>query len=505
MQNEQSTCSGRDRRNLLPRRGGSSSRRAVAAMALAVALSASAALAQPGGAPEMRPVDKAFAQAKQAADAAHEANRKEYAGKDRYLVRPGLLADKEKRTVKVWAAASELTDDDPVEFFLIHEDSGKAYEALAISYAKPSDVHAALEFIGMAPGEPIDYPQLRFWPKGERVALSFAWEADGKPRQASGFDLVRDMKTGKTMEDTGLMFVGSRTRTTDDGKTVYAADVAAGMSIASTYNEPTTVLDIPWQAPQGTVYGRFKPNPDQRLDAATPLTITLQPRRKADNPRVRNLRLFIKPPRAMYNEQSLRYELMDEAALDGARVEAPLNDKPTLVSLFAALEAIRGKDQDPFVTIAAVPDLKLGQMQTAAEMIAKIDKRDGIRVEPPLQGHLYYKAFTPDPKRRALEERLFHGWELTIRRRGETIDLDLSAAEDVRNPQTGEWELRVQRFEAKTPKEIAATMRKVDVRGPRDVYVFAPADLTYGKLLRALQPAIESHNTVLVYLDLEAD
>lgn len=469
------------------------------------AVTATAALAQPGGAPAADPVAEAFAEARAIAEKAHEANREQYAGKDRYLVRPGLLADKQARTVKLWATATQLTNDDPVEFFLIHEDSGKAYESLSVAYAMPSDVHEALEFIGMSPGEPVNYPALRFWPKGERVSITFAWQADGKAQKASAFELVRDMKTGRTMRESGAMFVGSRIRMTEAGEKVYAADVAGGMSIASTFNEPTTVLDIPLQAPQGTVYGRFKPNPERRLEAGTPLQVTLSPRREPDNPRVRNLRLFIKPPRAMYNEQSLRYELMDEATLGGAKPQAPLNDKSTLVSLFAAFEKVRQQNQDPYVTIAPVPDMTLAQVKQAAQVIARVDKPGGIRVEPPLEGHLFYKAFTPDPRRRELEERLFHGWELKVRRRGEQVELMLSDAEDVRNPQTGAWELEVNRFEADTPEQVAATMRKVDVRGPRDVYVFAPADLTYGKLLQALQPAIRSHNTMLIYLEDEED
>lgn len=460
------------------------------------------AFAQPGAAAPGPKADEAadrFAEARRLADEAYKADRAAHGDDDRYLVRPGLLADKKARTVLVHAAATTLADEDPVEFFLIHENSGKAYESLAISYARPSDVHDALAFIGMAPGEPIDYPDLRFWPKGERVSMTFAWKQANAAAKASAFDLVRDARTAKAMADTGLMFVGSRTLTRPDGKEVYAADELAGMSIASTFNEPTTVLDIPFQAPQGTVYGRFTPHPDRRLKGGTPLEITIKPRRAQDDPRVRDLWLSIKPPPAGRDELSLRYELLDAKNLGTAEAAEPLNDKPSLVSMFAALEKVRGKEQDPFVTFAPSDKLTLGQVKEAAELLARIDKPEGVRVEPPLEGELYYKAFLPDPARRDIQKRVFHGWELHITPVDDGMNLELTAAEDVRNQTTGKWELNVQQYPVDGPKDVAQTLNKVDARGPRDVYVFAPKDLAYGDLLEALRPALPTHNTVLVY------
>lgn len=471
--------------------------------ALIAAALLSPAFGQFGGPAEQAEADTGrYADARKLAAEADEQNRKQHAGDDRYLVRPGLLADREAREVTLWGAATELSDNDPVEFFAIHADSGKTYEALAVSFARPSDLHEALTFLGMSPGEPIDYPDLRFWPKGERVSMTFHWDDEKrKTKSASAFKLVRNMKTGAPMTQTGLMFVGSVIRQRENGEKVYAADVANGMSIASTYNEPTTVLDVPRQAPQGTVYGQYKPNPKMRLAVGTPLKITIAPRRPADKPRVRDLRLVIKPaPGPAEPDQPVHYALLDTQAIEKDQPAEPLNEKPTLVSLFAALETIRKNEQDPFVTVAASPDLELEQVQQAAELIARIDKPEGVRVEPPRPGHLYYKAFTPDPDRRKREDRVFHGWELLLERDNGRLDMQLIATEDQRD-ETGQWSVVENRYPVDSPKEVANVMNKVDTRGPRDVYVYAPADLTYGSLLRALQPALKTHNTVLVYLE----
>jgi len=70
------------------------------------------------------------------------------------------------------AEATGLTEGTTLDFLLIGPSSGRGYEELAWSHARPSDVHKALEFIGMRPGQPFSPAKLRFWSKGERVRLT---------------------------------------------------------------------------------------------------------------------------------------------------------------------------------------------------------------------------------------------------------------------------------------------------------------------------------------------
>ena len=72
------------------------------------------------------------------------------------FVRPGLLANRAEKWVKIQAEAVGASTNSPCEFMLIAEASGHDYESLMVSFAKPSDVHEALVFTGMNPGMPVD-------------------------------------------------------------------------------------------------------------------------------------------------------------------------------------------------------------------------------------------------------------------------------------------------------------------------------------------------------------
>ena len=111
-------------------------------------------------------------QNKQHATRAYESNRKKHAGDTNILVRPGLVADKRARRVEVMVERTALQPNAPCEFTVIDESSDHGYEALLLSFAKPSEVHRALQFIGTEPGESFDPNSLRYWPKGEPFVLS---------------------------------------------------------------------------------------------------------------------------------------------------------------------------------------------------------------------------------------------------------------------------------------------------------------------------------------------
>ena len=198
------------------------------------------------------------------------------------LTLPGLVANRQEHWVRVSATATGLQESSPVEFLLIGPNSGKDYEALATSLAKPSDIHKALVFIGMQPGTPASQYECRFWPKGERVRITVEWKdgaavpaqgsnaaanvsiTTGGVRRISGESLVFDKRAGKQLPQDGFVFVGSAWEKSREqpAQTVYAADTFDPCSIVSLYNEKGTVFDVPRQAPQGRVYdSQF---PDQR-------------------------------------------------------------------------------------------------------------------------------------------------------------------------------------------------------------------------------------------------
>jgi hypothetical protein len=180
------------------------------------------------------------------------------------FIRPGLIADRTGQIVRITATTTSLKANDPVEFPLITRDSGKDYEALAVSQASALDIHESLRFIGLEPGRGVDPTQLRFWPKGDRVKMVFH-VAD--TRAPSGpilplrvEHLIQDTRTGKTLPETGLVFTGSEWVPAGDQPTgkVYAADAFGPGSIASvSWMSPASLRSmrsIPSRSPTRIMY-----------------------------------------------------------------------------------------------------------------------------------------------------------------------------------------------------------------------------------------------------------
>jgi hypothetical protein len=195
---------------------------------------------------------------------AYEENLKRSKDNPDVMVRPGLAADRKEKRVHLLAEATGFPTYDAIEFFLISEESGRDYEALAVSFAKPSDVHEALVFVGSRPGCPVNPSKLRLWPKGERVNVTFEWDAAASTNAKAGRvraraeELILDKRTHKPLPLTGLVFAGSFVDESpgQPGKRGYVADFSDPNSIASDFNEFSTVLDVPRQAEKSSVYLR---------------------------------------------------------------------------------------------------------------------------------------------------------------------------------------------------------------------------------------------------------
>jgi hypothetical protein len=126
----------------------------------------------------------------------------------------------------------------------------------------------------MKPGRPVNYNENRYWPRGERVLMSVEWtpminddidRVKNPNKKVRAEELIIDTRTKKTLPLSGLVYTGSYViKAEEGGKEMFAADVSDSRSIASDYNERSTVLDVPYQWPQGQVYGALKPNPEHK-------------------------------------------------------------------------------------------------------------------------------------------------------------------------------------------------------------------------------------------------
>jgi hypothetical protein len=130
----------------------------------------------------------------------------------------GFTVDKANKAVIVDAEIAprklpELSETYPLEVFATHTKKAgaqKSHETLLIVTAKPSDVHKALEGLGLKAGKP--GLKGRNKPSGSELAIFIEWEADGKRNRVAAEDAIIDLKSNKTLAQFGQckwMFTGS--------------------------------------------------------------------------------------------------------------------------------------------------------------------------------------------------------------------------------------------------------------------------------------------------------
>ena len=425
--------------------------------------------------------DKAAEEAKNA----YEANLVKHRGNADVLVLPGLVADRKSKQVRIWGKATGVGHGDPVEFFVIPPDSGKEYEAMVVGFVKPSDVHRALEFIGMKGGRAVNFAANQFWPKGERVLMTVEWEQAGKAglQRVRAEELVIDARTGKALAKTGLVFTGSFWIKPEEegGKERYAADVVDPRAIAANFNCWAAVMDVPRQAIQGEVYGSQKLNPAYQFAAGQGVQIVLEPEYKDGRVRVVDLSL-----RAEIGARGVEFVLKDAA-------EKKVNEGPTLVHVLAACNTLIEGGRDPFVAVSVDERMTVEQVRELYQLLMSVEGEEGIRIEGPAEGELFCRAFFPREDWRERKNRLGRPWELHLEG-GKDGTLILPADEIDDNRGMGDLT-----FKVKSGEEVAKVLTEKSDRFSMSVCVFVPGKMRYGEMMGFLRAGMKTHKTVYVF------
>jgi len=425
--------------------------------------------------------------AKQATARAYKQAVKDAGEGEHIFVAPGVIADRKKQTVTLFGWSTNMKDEEPTEFFIINEESGKDFESLAVTTAKPSDVRKAIVFIGMEPGKTTNFQQLRFWPKGERMTMTFHWEEVGQQVAVPANELIYDEQENDTMPASGYMFTGSFFYEDNKGEKKFAGDTLDTRGIAATYNDAESLLTLPWQAPQGQVYGRYRANPEMRINDFTPLTVVLKPMDKG-KPRVKDMTLTISP-----GEEELKFTLAD------AKGEAAVEKGDVRAFLKAAGDIVK-EGKDLYVAVAFDDALAAANVAQSAKLLSTIDAFTGLRIEPPGEGQVYYRAFTPNPRWRDRENRVFHGWEIHLD--GPLNEKPTITLFDVTETRDDEGMAVIQETKH-TPADGAALAKIIedaDKIRPRDIYLFVQPGRPYGHLRSVLADVLDTHNVIFVYL-----
>ena len=424
-----------------------------------------------------------------------------FKGKDDYLVLPGLLANKKDKKVTVLGEATGIRIGDIAEFFIIAEGSGHDYESIAISFATAGDIKKALEFIGMTPGNCVNFRKNQFWPKGERVKIRIAQRSE--PKKLIPLEhFIRDDRTETTLPELGLAFTGSTMVTNEDGTAVLAADRHEPKSIASNYNEGETLLDIPYQGGQDALYDNLHPNPELILPTNSLLDIVIEPEHKDGTKRVCNLGVTVSPPEN--DEEGITNHLFAVSDEAGKLI----NDEKSLKSTIELFSTRNKAEKDVYVSLTLSDELELGVASQVCQLIQNLESAGSIRMDAPPTGQLYYRAFIPNPSYLDRDSRPGHPWELRLRKTDQGITGKLTRCEFVwkeeakNSPDVGATD-----YEAASP----AALREIIVKSAEEqkakekqpnipvILVIAPSDMTFGAIMEFLAPSMDVLKVVHVY------
>ena len=398
---------------------------------------------------------------------------------------PRILIDTKEPAVFFKAEATGLAANEIVEFFLIGEQSGNAYEAIAVALAEPEDIANAIEAMGLPRGKHAEPGALRFWPQGERVHLYL-----GEHHAA---DLLLDRRTGSTAKRDGFVFTASR-KVERDGTLKRAVQVEPPFSIAANYNEPNNVLDVPFRAPQAEVYTLQVQNPEIRFEPGELLTVRIIPERTDGSMRVQQMNLTVSA-----TEETTSIPLTDlrftmtpktDTSTDMALAEAPPQ------GFLAHIRDMIAQQKDPFVALHIDHNLSLAHAHVMARLLERMEDEEGLRILPPPAGNLYYRAFIPDESRRERADRHAHPWELHLSEDAPPVLVHIQE----------EWqqgqlrpEITVEYIRIEEPDQLAEKMRTLRPE-MNAVFIYAPRTMRMGDIMGTVQHFRETHPFLHIFM-----
>lgn len=438
----------------------------------------------------------------------HADELRRFAGETNLLVLPGLVADRRTRRVEVRVERSAVGANAPCEFLVVNESSDHGYEALLIAFARPSDIHAAIQFIGLEPGQSYHPPSHRFWARGERFVLSVLLSNSAPTRVEN---LLIDRRTGAALPPDGFLFTGSRRIPAPDesGRVDYAADAFQPMALASLFSTPYSVFEVPRSVSKQTVYRNTTVNPGFPIAEGALLTLIIEPALPPGSTTVQDLVLRVNPASATDAQPASKIEALANLRvqlLDGATL---LNPDGSLVSVVNALAALDRQKHVPFLTLHWSPEVRLASAQALAEILASLDREEGIRIEPPLAGDPYYRAFTPNRQLLDRTERLIHPAELALQQKDGRISGRLLLVDPVWMEGASRSELHFVERPIEAPadlrRELVADQERNRTPGrrprPNVLLAFAPSDLTMAQLTAFMETVLTNHTAIHLFLD----
>ena len=296
----------------------------------------------------------------------------------------------------------------------------------------------------------------------------------------------------------GFVFAGSITGPPRKGQTEpqYVADVYDPRSVASIYNEPAAVLDVPRMANKGDLYGSQVVNPEFAARSGELLTVVMRPGEPGK--RARELVLKIDAGTA---PDPVDCQLSEKKGL-------VLHTEPSLSKILERLVGMNKEGQTVVLDLAFGDALPIAQVSKTCTLMAMMETKGILRIRPPPTGELYYRAFLPNEQWREPAGRPTQPWELRLTRKGGKAAGQLVLNEIGGKDEEGETKFtrRVVALEAPTDvrKQLDADIKARLVAGtpplPAVLLVFVEPGLTFADVRSFVAPAQTTHGTVYVFV-----
>jgi len=336
-------------------------------------------------------------------------------GTEKIRVWNGVVADAQKREVRLLAEAVGHKEGVTAEFLLVGPASDRAYESVAVTVATPGDIARAMEHIGVPRGGGGHSRPFRFWPCGERVQatvrlLSTPPSEKGAPLQS----LIKDSGTPPLLGEGGVVFTGGRWQ---GGGCL--ADTQQPCSVISLYNEGGSLFDVPFQAAQGATFGRV--TLAKTLPYGEVLEITLAPLPAKDGGGwVKQLDVLVAKEGGEVKlkvESSMLKVERSRGSEGTSNIQRPTSNiqqkEGGLAETLAWMKSEDEAGRDLFVTLNMSDDLTLGGAAEVARVFWMLDGK-GIKLDGRGEGGVYPKAFLPQERWREREGRLPQPFEIHI-------------------------------------------------------------------------------------------
>ena len=368
-----------------------------------------------------------------------------------------VVTDKSAGKVVFLAEATGLHQGDTVEFFACGPLSDRAYETLFMSMAKPDDIAAAIESLGVPRGVPTSYDLARLWPEGERLGIKV------RPLGGEALELtavLKDVSPEGGVLDGGIVYTGGERAA--DGSLVAATNIPC--AVLAMYNHSPSFLQLPASLDQSSVYGRLQA--EREFKPGDLVEISLE---RISPDRVREFVCSVSP--------------------SGCRI---LDAKGSVLksgTFSETAEYVRkesDKGIDIYLRLAFSPDTTIAFARACAGLFAgfdgKVAKLNGFE-----KGQYFAKAFLPDESWRNRKQRVAQPFEIYPAGKGAGKFVFVEEYWD-KNSESIDPELRPHEHEYKNKDELLKLIAETGKQGDKmyTAFVFLPSGSTVGPALEAL-------------------